>query len=152
MFKGTLSVCGPTQSGKSTLIYHLIKHRDAIFSAKFKRIILCISAGSCPQHQKYIEKVRVVCPDLELVEGLPDPTQQGLTLNDDHKLLIIGEKEPFFLFQLLNFSPGNYYLILDDMITRVVNSEPILDIFLKHSHHSNISCSKISAKKSLVSI
>ena len=98
MFKGTLSVCGPTQSGKSTLIYHLIKHRDAIFSAKFKRIILCIPAGSCPQHQKYIEKVRVVCPDLELVEGLPDPTQQGLTLNDDHKLLIIGEKGPCFYF------------------------------------------------------
>ena len=85
-----ISVVGLTQSGKSTLIYLLVKHRDLMFTDTFKRVILCIPAGSCHQHQKYLEKMEIACPDLEIHEGPPDTNKLGLLLDDDHKLLIIG--------------------------------------------------------------
>lgn len=86
-----ISIVGPTQSGKSTLIYLLVKHRKLMFTEQFTRVILCIPAGSCHQHQKYLEKMEAVCSDLEIHEGPPDTQKLGLLLDNEPKLLIIGK-------------------------------------------------------------
>ena len=92
-----ISIVGPTQSGKSTLIYLLVKHRSLMFTEPFKRVILCIPAGSCHQHQKYLEKMQAVCTDLEIHEGPPDTQKLGLLLDNEPKLLIIGNAYALFL-------------------------------------------------------
>ena len=86
-------VTGPTQCGKSTMIFQLVKHRADMFMAAFSRIILCLPSGTMHQHAEYVSRMTDVFPTLEINEGLPDPHKLGLFDSpDDHKLLILGIK------------------------------------------------------------
>lgn len=78
LFFCLFTVVGPTQSGKSSFIFELVKYRDVMFSEKFERIALALPKNSIHQHQGFIDQLTNEFPELEVVEGVPSPRSLGL--------------------------------------------------------------------------
>ena len=90
-------MAGPTQSGKSSFIFMLVKYRHVMFSERFDRIVLALPKNSIHQHQQFIDSLTKEFPQLEVVEGVPSPralglldeiTQHKVSENKSKKLLI----------------------------------------------------------------
>ena len=101
-------------AGKSSFILKLVEHRELLFDKVFQRIIYCLPRNSGHQHYAFSDKLRKACHFIEIVEGLP--TQLSLTHDTEAKLII-----------------------MDDLIMEVVNSPSICNMFVRDSHHANLS-------------
>lgn len=84
---------GPSQVGKSRLIFDLLKYRHLAFSEQFDRIIMCIpeNARHSITNRRMEEDLRSICEKIEIVEGLPNYAQLGLfeSYGNSHTLIII---------------------------------------------------------------
>jgi Ni2+-binding GTPase involved in maturation of urease and hydrogenase len=111
-----IQVVGPSQSGKSTFIYQLLKFREQMFKCSFARVYYCYPEGdNTLMRQKYLDRLREVCPHLEWILGLPQVDE--LDLSGKHHCL----------------------LILDDMGDSLLNSKKYCEVFFLWSHHSKLS-------------
>lgn len=59
----SMLVCGPTQSGKSTFVHNIIKHRDVLFNVKPSKIYWFYGTYNADLLNK---------PDIIITEGLPE--------------------------------------------------------------------------------
>ncbi len=112
-----LVIAGPTMSGKSRFALNLVKFRNEVYDSKFERILYCLPASMIHLHSRFIEELREICPQIEIIEGVPDI--DGLYLSTDkssHKLILF-----------------------DDLMQDVFASKKILELITTTSHHSNIS-------------
>ena len=81
-------VAGPSMSGKSMFIFHLVKYRNEIFTTQFHRLMYCIPPESQHQKQAFFEKLKAECSKLELILGLPK--EENILDNTLPKLILIG--------------------------------------------------------------
>jgi hypothetical protein len=112
-----MSVTGPSQVGKSEFIYSLIKFREVLFTSKFYRIIYCQPESLFSHSNPIFQKIKSEFPTAELVFGVPKLNELQLEQNTLPCLLI-----------------------LDDLMTSVLNSEHMKQLFCVQVHHCNISC------------
>lgn len=106
--------CGPSMAGKTTYLKNVIKYRSDIFDHDFSRIIY-----SCPDtlnDQSMSDDLKLLFPNIEIINGIMSVDSLGLRTDKSHKLLLF-----------------------DDQFDLVCNSKVILDIFCLYSHHYNIS-------------
>ena len=112
-----LVIAGPTMSGKSRFALNLIKFRSQVYNATFDRILYCLPASMIHLHYRFIEELRKVCSEIEIIEGLPDFDALHLSADkNSHKLIVF-----------------------DDLMQDVFASKKILELITTTSHHSNIS-------------
>jgi GTPase SAR1 family protein len=108
-------ICGPSLSGKSTLVLNLLKHREKMFNVKFDRIVYSFPDSSITSSRnEYINKLGEICPNLEVNQNLPDIPS---LISSSCKIL----------------------LIIEDQMKFVVNNPEMHDLMTIHSHHSGIS-------------
>ena len=112
----TLGIFGSTQCGKSVFTKRLIENSSKMFTEAPVDIMYAYS-----EHQKLFDDMKYIT-NLTFHEGLPDKqTLEDFSKHKKHTLLI-----------------------LDDLITKVVQSEELLHLFTVTSHHRNTSCVLIS--------
>ncbi len=112
-----LVVAGPTMSGKSTFALNLIKNRNTVYTHNFSRILYALPEGTLHLHQQFLSQLRESCPNIEIVEGIPDVEDFHLAADkSSHKLLV-----------------------LDDLMMKAFVSANLLELITRTSHHSNIS-------------
>ncbi len=109
-------VAGPTLCGKSTFACAIIQHREKIYDKPFERIIYALPEDSVHLHQEFLENLKKVYENIEIVEGFPNVAELHIKEDKTAKLLVI-----------------------DDMMQRVFSSQTILDLITKDSHHCNCS-------------
>lgn len=108
----TVCVVGPSQSGKSFFTKRLIENAGAMFTKTPEKILYAYS-----EYQKMFDDMLHIS-NLSFHEGLPDrEALEKLSENCEHSLVI-----------------------LDDLMSKVVNSEDQLHLFTVTSHHKGISC------------
>ena len=101
-------VSGPTMSGKTQFVVNLLKYD--LFEPRPQRIIWCYS-----KDQPLYQKLQVLHPNLELVQGTPSDLMSAL---DPHVRNLV---------------------ILDDQMTKVGSDKELGDFFTEGSHHLNLS-------------
>ena len=109
-------IFGPSESGKSTFIYKLIKFQNLVFSDTFDRIIYCMPNNTEDSRREYIAELRSICSNIYIVEGLPNLQDYFIKDNREKKLLI-----------------------LDDLSTQVISSRDYQELMTQGSHHYNVS-------------
>ncbi len=109
-------IAGPTLCGKSTFALEVIKYRDQMYDKPFERIIYALPEDSIHLHQNFLENLKTVYPNIEIVEGFPSIGDLNLKEDQTAKLLVI-----------------------DDMMQNVFNSQTMLDLITKDLHHCNCS-------------
>lgn len=68
-----MQITGPSLSGKSTFILHLIRHREVVFQTDFKRIVYCYPEDErAAETNAYIQTLKEAFPRLEVMKGLPN--------------------------------------------------------------------------------
>lgn len=107
----TISLCGSTKSGKSTLLKKLIKYKDVLFKDKPTKVLYCYGIWDKNFDQMH---------DVEFVKGLPSDIDN---LNSEFS----------------RDASSHLLLIFDDLAHELVNSLNIQDLFIRGAHHSNIS-------------
>ena len=109
-------IAGPSMIGKSTFILKLVQHRNLIYNETFERIIYCLPEDSLHLHQEFLKEMESAFSSLEVVEGMPK--LNGLHIKDtkNHKLLI-----------------------LDDLMLPVFDTQSMMELITKDSHHCNCS-------------
>ena len=67
----------------------LIEHRKSLFTTHFARVMYCVPAHNAHLHEEFFNKLKEMCPEIELILGLPKPNQ----INSDTlpKLLLIDD-------------------------------------------------------------
>lgn len=109
---------GPSNSGKSQLLYELLKHSSGMFKAPVKKIYFCYSVD-----QPLYEKMRQEMPDIVFVEGLPSKNVlESWYLNEQ----------------------GHKLLVMDDLMTEASKSNDVVSIYCKYAHHFNFFCFLVS--------
>ena len=109
----TCMLAGPSQSGKSSLLAEILENNNILITPSPHRIVYCYARWS-----DTFNKLRLIAPNVEFNEGLPDI--DTLSVNQ------------------------NNLLILDDLMSEAEKEKSILDLFTTDSHHSNISVFLIS--------
>ena len=84
-------IYGPSECGKSTFIYNLLKYRDSVFAKKFTRIIYCMPEQTEGSRAAYIASLREICENISIEEGLPDLHNHSLKSDSEPKLLILDD-------------------------------------------------------------
>lgn len=107
----SIILCGPSSSGKSVICHKLIKNINQMFDKKFAEIVWCYTESQA-LHQK-VEELSPV--PIRFIQGLPDVNE-------------ITEGDTTYTPRLL---------VLDDLMTQKGNQ--VVDLFIKHSHHKNLS-------------
>jgi hypothetical protein len=111
-----MSISGPQQSGKSEFVLQLIEHREKLFSSKFVRIIYCQSELLAHNNNGYFERLKTFFPNAELNNGLPNISKLNLDMNTLPCLII-----------------------LDDLMTELLDSPQMVDLLAVQVHHFNLS-------------
>lgn len=108
----TAMIVGPTMSGKTSLIYEILKHADGMFQTPPARIVIAYT-----EYQPLFEEMEKNIDRLVLHQGLPS-------------------KE-----QIEDWSEGvqHIVLVLDDMMMQVAKSEESLNLFCVTAHHRRVS-------------
>ena len=109
-------IYGPSECGKSTFIYNLLKYRDSVFAEKFTRIIYCMPEQTEGSRAAYIASLREICENISIEEGLPDLHNHSLKTNSEPKLLI-----------------------LDDLSSALLRHSDYVQLMTVGSHHHNLS-------------
>lgn len=105
-------VAGSSSSGKSTLVFEILKHNDTMFTEQPVQIIYAYGAW-----QRKFEEMQQTIPNIQFFDGLP--TKENLeswSLDGKHRILV-----------------------LDDLMSSAEKDTNTLDLFTKHSHHMNFS-------------
>ena len=105
---------GPAQAGKSTILKQIVKHRTALFTCNFIRILYCVPEQHAQLHQDYFNELRQFYPNIEFVKGLP----KIYDLQQDKLPKLI---------------------IMDDLMREIFASDNMSLLFSHTSHHSGIS-------------
>lgn len=108
----TAMIVGPTMSGKTSLIYEILKHADGMFQTPPERIVIAYT-----EYQPLFEEMEKNIDRLILHQGLPSKDQ------------------------IDEWSEGVQHtvLVLDDMMMQVAKSEESLNLFCVTAHHRRIS-------------
>ena len=102
---------GATQLGKTMFTKKLVENTDAMFTIPPEKILYAYS-----EHQKLFDEMQNI-PNLTFYEGLPDKQRlEELAINTKHSLVI-----------------------LDDLMSKIVQSEDLLHLCTITSHHKGIS-------------
>lgn len=104
-------ISGPSQSGKTTLLYQILKHAKDMFSSEPKQIIYCYGV-----YQSLYDEMKRAIPHINFFENIPT--------RDD-------------LEAWNSTEPGPKILILDDVLQRAAKSVDVADLFCQYSHHLN---------------
>jgi hypothetical protein len=113
-----MAICGPSQVGKSEFILQLIKNRQDLFSADFSRVIYCQPESLLSNTQNsFFQKIVDEIPMAEVNYGLPKLSDLHLEANSLPCLLII-----------------------DDLMSKFMNSVEMSQLLSIYVHHSNITC------------
>jgi hypothetical protein len=91
-------VAGPSQSGKSTIIFNILENNQTLITPSPARIVYCYSKWS-----DSFTKLKLITPVIEFVEGIPDvdalnPQQNNLLVLDDLMSDVEKNKEMMDLF------------------------------------------------------
>ena len=92
MIPFSMSVSGPSQSGKTEFILNLVENRHQLFSSEFSRIVFCIPESLAHRPNTAFDRLKKSFPAAELVNGLPDISKLNLDLNQSPCLLIIDDQ------------------------------------------------------------
>jgi hypothetical protein len=110
-----ISISSQTGSGKSSLLYGILRYVDKVFDIPPVGVVLCYAT-----HQELYKKIQRRCPvPLTLHCGLP--TQEHIS---EYRKKFGGE---------------HWVLALDDLSTAMVDSKDMLNVFLVNSHHQHYS-------------
>ena len=108
----TAMIVGPTMSGKTSLIYQILKHADGMFQTPPERIFIAYNA-----YQPLFEEMEKQIDRLILHQGLPSKEQiEDWSQDVQHTVLV-----------------------LDDMMMQVTKSEESLNLFCVTAHHRRVS-------------
>jgi len=111
-----MSISGPQQSGKSEFILQLIENREKLFSSKFVRIIYCQPELLGHSNNEFFNRLKSFFPQAELNFGLPNISKLNLDINT-----------------------LPYLVIIDDLMTELLDSAAMVDFLAVQVHHFNIS-------------
>ena len=110
-FPNSCQCIGPSGSGKSELVANIIKHRNVLFD-KAPHVVLYVHSGD-PQPDLFA-KLKSACPNIKFLQGL----------------------EPL---EKITFNPAvRHLLCVDDLMTEVVRSKFMHNMFTRYSNHNNI--------------
>lgn len=108
-------ICGSSNAGKSYFITRVLKNRSRIFDQPFDQIIFCNgNTISSEKDRRYLAHLQELVPGIDILDKLPSHDE---------------------LEQL----EGNTLLILEDMMSTIVNSEEHMRLFTVYSSHCSIS-------------
>ena len=109
--RSTICISGPSNSGKSTLVYEILKHRYNLFNGDPpKKILFCYSI-----YQPFYDKIKRELKDVTMYEGMPE-----------EKII-------------QDFSDNNHnIIILDDLGHKLMQNESIEMLFTQLAHHMNL--------------
>ena len=114
-FKENSSICliGSTGSGKTRWVYRLISNLPDMFEGpKISKILYCYGV-----YQSLFDEMQQTVSNLQFQEGIP--SQQDI--------------------EALAEGQNHCLLVLDDLMSKVVASETMQDLFCQFCHHKNIS-------------
>jgi len=66
---------GPTECGKSTFVFKLLKHRNQLFTSEFESIYYCLPPEASHRTTTFVESLRKMIPNIVIIFGLPEPRQ-----------------------------------------------------------------------------
>lgn len=104
-------VCGPSNSGKTTLVQNIIQQWDTFFHHPVTRVVWYYAVYQ-PGYAK------LAAMGVELREGLPE------SIEDDFPTVVPSDETQI--------------VVLDDFMKEAAKSEKVLNLFTKDSHHKNI--------------
>jgi hypothetical protein len=107
-------VAGPSNVGKSSFIFQLLKHLDGAFTKPIKAIYYCYSVD-----QPLYAQMKKAVPNITFYEGLPSKTELQSWHMDE---------------------PREKVLIIDDLMTESAKSKEVVDIYCKYAHHYKFFC------------
>lgn len=105
---------GPTNVGKSTFVFELLKHADGVFTKPIKAIYYCYSVD-----QPLFAEIKKAISKITFFEGLPTKA----------------ELETWHMIE-----PGEKIFVIDDMMSESANSKNVVDIYCKYAHHYKFFC------------
>lgn len=108
----TCIMAGATGSGKTSLLYQILKYGKHMFTSEPKKIIYCYGV-----YQHLYDDMKVTLPHVQFFEGLPS--------RDD--------------LDMWGTESGHKILILDDLLQKAAKNTDIVDLFCQYSHHLNFS-------------
>ena len=111
----SIVVSGPSQAGKSTFLFNLVKFRNEVFTSRFNRIIYCLPERKIPRKKDFIDMLKTECPSVEIIGGLPSVSQLNLDLNTLPVLLLV-----------------------DDQMTQILKDPDMLELLTLDGHSDNI--------------
>ena len=129
-----MTVAGPSQSGKSTFTYNLLKNAETHITTTFDKITICVGTqieGNilADLSDLYPGKVEII----SVREKYPSDKDQRVTFPEDFKAWAQDKQEMKL----------NRCVIFDDLMTELGRSDLLLNIFTKYSSHCNLSCINI---------
>ena len=104
-----LALTGSSGSGKTTFLYRVLREKDQLFSDPPKKILYCHGV-----YQNMFDSMERDL-DIEFVEGIPSEEKIEEFANGESRCIV-----------------------LDDLMTDVVESKHIQHLFTRGSHHKNL--------------
>lgn len=109
----TSLIAGTTSSGKTTLLFDILRHSHDIFTVPPKKIIYSYNVW-----QNLFEDMKKDLSQIEFVQGVPN--------KDDLDMWNVEQ-------------PSHKVLILDDLLEKAAKNIDIVDLFCQYSRHFNFS-------------
>ena len=107
----TIDLSGQTGVGKTSFVRRLLAHKDEMFEPIPNEVLYCYSV-----YQDVFAEMERAMPFIRFHQGLPNENDINDFSDKTNKLLIV-----------------------DDLMTKIVKSPDMEDLFTKNSHHKNIS-------------
>ena len=109
----SIILSGPSQSGKSTLVYDILKHAEGMFEKPPCQVIFCYNIYQNGLYDRLKKDVR----NLRFFQGIPTKEDlEAWSRGEEHSVLI-----------------------LDDLMAKCSASQDISDLFTIYAHHMNFS-------------
>jgi hypothetical protein len=111
-FEAPSNIClyGATQSGKTSFVLKLLKHKDAMFTTKPKRILYCYGSWQSAYEELSNNK------DITMHDGLPSRS-------------VVDE---------FTYDKVPTVMVLDDLLADIVSSKDVQHYVTVMSHHNNM--------------
>lgn len=107
-------ILGPTNVGKSTFVFELLKHANGAFAQPPQAIFYCYSID-----QDLFAEMKMSIPNITFHEGLPTRTQLEAWHMEE---------------------PREKVLVIDDLMIESAQSKSVVDIYCKYAHHMKYWC------------